>query len=135
VDGGGLWIPANSWLALANVCSATNGVNGRRLDTQFSVSSNNVRIARSITRFDTSLKWSDVSTDTSGSNVVTNIATYTISGLRTNRAYAVYRDGAVQFGGGLSTSTNGVLTFTNTLDMLCNFFVTPAERGTVFTIY
>ena len=112
--------------------TTTNGVNGRQLDTRFSVSSNNVRIARNITRFDTSFQWSDVSTDTSGSLVVPNQATYIISGLRRSRGYVICFDGVPQFGGKSFTSTNGVLTFTNTLDMQHDFFVTPAEKVTMF---
>ena len=115
--------------------TTTNGVNGRRLDTRFSISSNNVRIARSVTRFDTSLQWSDTSTIVSNNIVVTNTATYTISGLRPSRGYGVYWDGTNQFGGQLFASTNGMLTFTNTLNMLRNFLVTPAERGTIMTVY
>ena len=114
--------------------TSSNGVNGRSLGTQFSVSANNVKIARAITRFDTSLKWSDYSTDSSGSFVVTNQATYTISGLSPSSGYTVYRDGAPQFGGKLFTGTNGSLTFTNTLDMLRNFLVTPFGRGTIFYV-
>ena len=104
------------------------------LTSDFSVSSNDVKITRVATKWARYFKWSDTSTDVGSLITISNDVTYTLS-VVSNKLYRIYVNDVDIIGATTNSGPSGTLSFDAILDPLSTMRVEPLPAGTIFFFY
>ena len=104
------------------------------LTSDFSVSSNDVKITRVATKWARYFKWNDTSTDVGSSITISNDVSCALN-IVSNTLYRIYVNDVDILGATTNSGPSGTLSFDAILDPFSMMRVEPLPEGTVFFFY